>query len=115
MDLNHLHLHVADTERSLGFYGRYFGFREHVRHGELLFVRNERDFDLALAPADKVETFPKWFHFGFRLESDDAVKALHTRMKEDGLEGLGDLHDDSDLVTFRCRDPDGYFIEVYWE
>jgi hypothetical protein len=27
----------------------------------------------------------------------------------------GELYQDGSLVSFRCADPDGYAIEVYWE
>ena len=115
MDLNHLHLHVLDQDRSRTFYETYFGFRERVRHGDILFLTNQDSFDLALAPAETVESFPKWFHFGFHLPSADDVRALHKRMTADGIAVPKGLVDEPDLVSFRCVDPDGYGIEIYWE
>ena len=35
MTLNHLHLHVRDTERSKRFFGAWLGFVEKVRHGDI--------------------------------------------------------------------------------
>jgi catechol 2,3-dioxygenase-like lactoylglutathione lyase family enzyme len=115
MDLNHLHLHVRDVARSRRFYETYFGFREKARHGEILFLTNDQAFDLALAPAANVEPFPPWFHFGFRLPSSEAVRALHRQMTSEGVPAPRPLVDDPDLVSFRCTDPDGYAVEVYWE
>ena len=112
--LNHLHLHVRDVEASKAFYGRWFGLRERVRHGEILFVRDESGFDLALAPDRKPARMPKWFHLGFRLGSAARVRALHRRMRA-ARQDTTDLGDEPDYVFFRLKDPDGYAIEVYWE
>ena len=79
MDLNHLHLHVRDVASASAYYQRWFGFREHVCHGDILFLRNGDGFDLALAPDDEGEDFPTWFHFGFRLASAADVRDLHVR------------------------------------
>ena len=111
MNLNHLHLHVRNLTKSRRFYETYFGFREHARHGRILFLRNRRGFSLALAPAAKVERFPAWFHYGFRLPSASAVRRLHGRLGR----AAGPLGDEAGYVWFRCTDPDGYAIEVYWE
>jgi catechol 2,3-dioxygenase-like lactoylglutathione lyase family enzyme len=113
MDLNHLHLHVRDVAKAAGFYERWFGFREHVRHGDILFLRNEQGFDLALAPGEPA-SLPSWFHFGFRLGSRETVLDLHRRMTAERVR-LGELFDEPDLASFRCSDPDDHAIEVYWE
>ena len=113
MDLNHLHLHVRNLDRAKRFYESYFCFRERVRHGDILFLRNTSGFDLALAPDRTPFSFPEWFHFGFRLGSADAVRKLHRRMTSDGLE-VEEIEEYDGYVTFRCEDADGYAIEVYW-
>ena len=115
MDLNHLHLHVADLEATKLFYETHFGFREHVQRGPILFLRNERDFDLALHPAENEEPLPDWFHFGFRLVYAAAVRALHRRLGETEAERVTPLQVYDDFVAFRCTDPSGNSIEVYWE
>jgi catechol 2,3-dioxygenase-like lactoylglutathione lyase family enzyme len=115
MDLNHLHLHVRDLDRSHAFYETWFGFRERVRHGEIVFLSNDDRFDLALSPSPRVEPFPEWFHFGFRLASGDAVREIHRRMTAANVAIAKPLYQDDEMVSFRCLDPDGYGIEVYWE
>ena len=114
MDLNHLHLHVRNLDRAQRFYESYLRFRERVRHGDILFLRNTSGFDLALAPNPTLFSFPEWFHFGFRLGSARAVRKLHSRMNSEGVK-VHDIEEHSDYVTFRCMDSDGYAIEVYWE
>ena len=72
--------------------------------------------DLALAPSPTPEPLPDWFHFGFRLGDADAVERLYRVLTEAGVAMKQPLErDDEDLTFFRCRDPDGYGIEVYWE
>ena len=114
MDLNHLHLHVRNLDRAQRFYESYLRFRERVRHGDILFLRNTSGFDLALAPDPTLFSFPEWFHFGFRLGSARAVRKLHSRMNSEGVK-VHDIEEHGDYVTFRCMDSDGYAIEVYWE
>jgi catechol-2,3-dioxygenase len=114
MDLNHLHLHVRNVHRSKRFYESYFGFRERVRHGNILFLRNASGFDLALVPDRTPLSFPEWFHFGFRLGSVRAVRMLHGHMSSKGGQVQG-IEEYPGYMTFRCADPDGYGIEVYWE
>jgi hypothetical protein len=36
-------------------------------------------------------------------------------MSDSGVVILKPLYQDDDLVSFRCADPDGYAIEIYWE
>ena len=114
-NLNHLHLHVASVERARVFYERYFGMRESAWHGGVFFMRDDVGMDLALAQADKVEPFPEWFHFGFRLGSGAEVAALFQRAKDDGVAINAPLEVHGDFSFFRCSDPDGYLIEVYYE
>ena len=115
MQVNHLHLHVRDIEQSEAFYARWFGFERHVTHGEILFLRDAGGLDLALAPDPEPAALPPWFHFGFRLPSGDAVRALRAEMLDAEVVMATELFDYEDLVSFRCRDPDGYAIEIYWE
>jgi catechol 2,3-dioxygenase-like lactoylglutathione lyase family enzyme len=114
-DLNHLHLHVRDLARSTAFYERWFGLSPSRRFGEVHFLRGEEGFDLALVEDPEGFAWPPWFHVGFRLGEPAAVSDLHARMNAAGIDGVGDLHRDEELVFFRVRDPDGLAIDVYWE
>src|SRR5579864_9568787 len=116
MQINHLHLKVRSVAPARAFYARFFGLADHVWHGEMLFMRDEAGMDLALAPAEAPEPLPAWFHFGFRLRDAVAVKALHASMAGAGAPITEPLTtDDEGLTFFRCADPDGHAIEVYWE
>jgi len=53
-------------------------------------------------------------HFGFHLDSGAEVREALQRVRADGVEII-EHDDDSDGVSFKCVDPDGHRIEVYWE
>ena len=115
MNINHLHLKVTSVERAQDFYARFFGLRPSVWHGDMLFMRDDAGMDLALAPAEHAEPLPPWFHFGFRLESPEAVTKLHDEMQSAGAPLKAPLVSAPDITFFRCLDPDDHEIEVYWE
>ncbi|MHB8529297.1 MAG: VOC family protein [Caulobacteraceae bacterium] len=115
MDINHLNLRVADAERAARFYERFFGLRRSAAHGEVLFLRDGAGMDLALAPGGAGASPPSWFHFGFRLASPGEVETLHASLTEAAVPLPAPLSREEDFVWFRCADPDGYTIEVYWE
>jgi len=115
MNLNHLHLHVQDLDRAKRFYESYLSFEERRREDEILFLRSADGFDLALTPDPRPASMPEWFHFGFRLPTAQEVRNLHQRMRAEGVRMPKPLFEAEDLVSFRCTDPDGYAIEIYWE
>jgi len=115
VNINHLHLKVASVERAAAFYEGCFGLRRHVSHGEILFMRDEAGMDFALAPASEPASPPAWFHLGFRLKSAGQVERLYAELTENGVSMRQPLIKEDDLVSFRCADPDGYGVEVYWE
>ena len=115
MNINHMHLEVGSVERAKRFYQRFFGLEESVRHGDILFMRDGAGMDLALAPASEAVSPPSWFHFGFRLETPAEVERLYGKLIEAQAPMRQALGREDDLVWFRCLDPDGYEIDVYWE
>lgn len=114
MNLNHIHLHVASVTRAKAFYEAYFGLRALVWHGDMVFMRDDAGMDLALAPGT-VEPLPAWFHIGFRLNGHGDVRTLFERLQADGAAITEALTIEGDFSYFRCADPDGYQLEVYYE
>ena len=115
MRLNHLHLHVRDRGAAESFYAKWLGM-DVMRRGEsLTFLADEDGFDLALMDDREPNPMPSWFHFGYRLNSAPEVVDLHDRMRDSGIVIVKPLYRDESLVSFRCADPDGYAIEIYWE
>jgi catechol 2,3-dioxygenase-like lactoylglutathione lyase family enzyme len=117
MQLRHLGLPVRDRDRSLRFYATYFGFdpagARSYPDGTTI-VRDRDGFDLALHPVAEPAAVPAFLHVGFRMADGDAVRRLRERLESDGVPVVE--HDEEPaLVSFKCLDPDGWRVEVYWE
>jgi catechol 2,3-dioxygenase-like lactoylglutathione lyase family enzyme len=115
--MDHLAIPVCDQARSRRFYETYLGFgaRPAKRYDDgVLMLYNPAGFALALGPATEPIARPAWMHFGMGLASRDAVLEMRDRLVSDGIE-LVDECDEPDYVSVKCRDPDGYIVEVSWE
>ena len=71
-------------------------------------------FALALGVADEPVAAPAWTHFGMSLPDRAAVLALRYRLAADGVE-LEEEWDEPGYASVKCRDPDGYIVEGFWE
>jgi catechol 2,3-dioxygenase-like lactoylglutathione lyase family enzyme len=117
MRLRHLGLPVSDYERSLRFYATYFGFDPATARSYpdgTLIVRDADLFDLALHPAPAATAPSGFLHFGFAMADAGAVEALRARLEADGVAVI-ERAAEPELVSFKCLDPDGWRVEVYWE
>jgi catechol 2,3-dioxygenase-like lactoylglutathione lyase family enzyme len=117
MRFNHYALPVRDERRSQEFYSAYFGFdpatAQEYEDGTVI-IRDAHGFDLALHPSGQVGPSPAFLHGGFRASSPDEVRALLARLEADGVTVV-ERDEEPALVGFKCLDPDGHRIEVYWE
>jgi catechol 2,3-dioxygenase-like lactoylglutathione lyase family enzyme len=117
MHLLHLGLPVRDQQRSLDFYAEWFGFdpatARRYPDGTVI-VRNPDGFDLALHPVDRATSTSGFLHFGFSLADPGQVRAMLARLQEAGVPVV-ESDDEDGYVAFKCLDPDGWRIEVYWE
>jgi catechol 2,3-dioxygenase-like lactoylglutathione lyase family enzyme len=115
--MRHLALAVRDRERSRRFYETYFGFdAEPAREYDdgVLMLHNSDGFALALGPTNEAIRMPEFFHFGVGVASPDDVRAFANRLRADGVPIVGEW-DEPDYVSVKCRDPDGYVVELAWE
>lgn len=117
MRFSHLGLPVRDERRSGEFYSAYFGFDpatvQQYPDGTVI-IRNADGFDLALHPVEHVGPPPAFLHAGFRAAGPADVRALMDRMETDGITVV-ERTDVAAYTGFKCLDPDGNRIEVYWE
>jgi catechol 2,3-dioxygenase-like lactoylglutathione lyase family enzyme len=116
--LGHLNLAVTDRARAAAFYRRWFGFDRVLAEYDdgTTFVTDPSGFELALHEAERAparETHEGW-HFGFLAASASTVTEMAAAMGDAGVTVEG-LEESPSYVGFRCRDPDGYEIEVYFE
>lgn len=115
--IRHIHLLVADLERSIRFYGDAFGMKEKFRDGDdLVFLNTPGTNDslaLHLVRDDKrVGESGGYEHFGItvldRSSLDDAIAAIVAAggvLVEKGEHA-------PDVPYAYIRDPDGYVIEI---
>ena len=117
MDLNHLNLRVRDPEACRAFYERHFAFGSASAAEGGYLLRNGDGFLLAVLPTGRHRPLPEGFHIGFGLAHPDTVSAMHAQLggARVRVTGIEDSRPADAYVTFRCWDPDGTEIEVYWE
>jgi catechol 2,3-dioxygenase-like lactoylglutathione lyase family enzyme len=117
VDLNHLNLRVRDPEACRAFYEKHFAFRLAFEAEDGYFLRNDAGFLLALVPTADHRALPPGFHLGFGLADAERVPALHSALAAGGVRtsALEDHRPGERYVTFRCWDPDGTEVEVFWD
>jgi catechol 2,3-dioxygenase len=113
--LTHIHLFVADLDRSLRFYQEVFGLEEMFRSGpKMVFLRPPKSNDTITLneDADRAGVAGGVDHFGFRLtdksQLDSAIEEIEHaggRLLERGEHGPGARY-------AYVSDPDGYTIEL---
>lgn len=113
--LTHLHLFVADLDRSLRFYREVFGLEETFRDGPtMVFLRppNSSDTITLNEVPERAGTAGGVDHFGFRLvdkaQLDRAIEEVERaggRLVEKGEHAPG-------VPYAYVLDPDGYTIEL---
>lgn len=116
MHLKHLALLVHDISRARRFYEIYFRFNEGEPqwYGDVLFIRDADHFNLALMKGAPPPNPGAFHHFGFLMDNATQVRKLRAQMEQDNVPIL-EVVEESDLVSFKCADPDGYSVEVFWE
>jgi catechol 2,3-dioxygenase-like lactoylglutathione lyase family enzyme len=115
MLLRHLALAVTDEARSQAFYEGWFRFGESRRMDDgVLMLYGPGDVSLALGPAEGPPTLPAFLHFGFVLDTPEAVRDARDAFSAAGVE-ITDFWDEPDSVSVKVRDPDGYVVEASWE
>jgi catechol 2,3-dioxygenase-like lactoylglutathione lyase family enzyme len=115
MDIGHLHLHVRDLRRASSFYRRWFGLELLREDDGIAFLVGSRAFLLALMANGDPAPPPAWLHFGVPLPSAAEVLDLLARMEAAAVPIAKPLFEEPTFMSFRCRDPDGYAIELYWD
>lgn len=117
MRLSHLNLRVADAAVARDFYCDHFGFSVEFEAEGGYFLRSSDGFLLAVVPTDEPIQMPEGFHLGFSTAAADDVSRVRRALADAGVR-VGEVDDarpGEDYVTFRCWDPDGTEVEVFWD
>ena len=119
LGIRHIHLLVADHDRSVSFYRDVFGMEVSFRDGNILFLHspNHRD-DLALHLADtrdekaRVGAQGGCEHFGITVKDRGRLDDCIALVIESGG-ALVDKGEHAPGVSYAyVTDPDGYVIEI---
>lgn len=112
--LGHLELLTPKPEESLRFFVDVMGMTESSRSGDSVYLRGWDDYEhhsLKLTAAAR----PGLGHMAFRARSPQALQRRVAALTgTDFAIGWVD-GDDGHGPAFRCRDPDGHVIELYYE
>jgi catechol 2,3-dioxygenase-like lactoylglutathione lyase family enzyme len=114
--LGHLNITVTDVDRSTAFYARWFGFDRILADypDGTRFVTDGSGFELALHHRAGAGPQGGDWHFGFLAADPGTVRSLLTQLRSDAV-AVMEVEDEPGYVGFKCEDPDGHVIEVYWE
>lgn len=116
MQLNHLDLSVPDVAAAVSFFEAGFGFTHLQTKGNhaMAILKGEDGFVLVLTRAQQTDhpLYPKTFHIGFLLASEQAVMAAWGRMEAAGI-GLAQApRVVRGSLMFYCNAPGGILVEV---
>ncbi len=117
--LRHLHLLVAEHDRSVAFYRSVFGMEVTFRDGDILFLtsRNGRDslaLHQAVTPDERarVGVGGGVDHFGITVADRSRLGEAIALVRAAGGELVEEGEHASGVPYAYVRDPDGYLIEI---
>jgi catechol 2,3-dioxygenase-like lactoylglutathione lyase family enzyme len=114
----HVHLKVADLNRSVEFCRRFFGTAPvKEKLDQVKFLADFAPINLALTPAKVAHgERPALSHLGIEVESNSVVKEHLSRVKASGIKVREQLNVNccyANQTKFWVMDPDGVEWEVY--
>jgi catechol 2,3-dioxygenase-like lactoylglutathione lyase family enzyme len=115
MKLNHIDLQVSDVSRARRFFEDNFGFRCTFQRREELAIMEDDDglaFGVSNLFNSPPPAYPRDFHIGFILATEDDVRATHARLKGAGVPMRTELSRGGPNLYFMCAGPDDIGIEV---
>jgi catechol 2,3-dioxygenase len=112
--LGHVELLTPRPEESLRFFVDTLGMTESGRAGESVFLRGWDDYESFSLQLTGSKTSGLG-HAAFRARSPQALRRRVAALEDSGLAIGWRDGDFGHGPAFRCRDPDGHEIEIYWE
>jgi catechol 2,3-dioxygenase-like lactoylglutathione lyase family enzyme len=114
MQLNHLDLQVADVQKSVEFFERFFDFELQSNRASpaIAFLSDGQGFVLVLQrKKDPAQGYPEGFHLGFLVSDEETVIRTRTRLAEGG-HTVSEVIRNNRGVMIYCRTGDGFLVEV---
>ena len=114
MKLDHINLTVRDVAAASSFLRKHFGYRDLFEDGDAGMVALEDGSGLAVLLMKGAQaSYPKMFHVGFDVETQEGVDAVHRALVADGMEIEPPTRVPWGAYTFHFTIPGGDFtIEV---
>jgi catechol 2,3-dioxygenase-like lactoylglutathione lyase family enzyme len=116
MQLNHIDLAVPDVSLTATFFKTAFGFVEIETKGNagMTILRGSGGFELILTRAQVSNTpqYPKTFHIGFLVSSEQEVQDAYCRLTATAIELPDPPRPVRGHLMFYCRAPGGILVEV---
>jgi len=116
LQLNHLSLAVPDVGGASRFFETFFNFRRVDSKGAdvLAVLESQGGFTLVLSHLDKEAAiiYPKDFHIGFIVESQEQVQAVFERLQNAGINLPHTPRIMRGSFIFYCRVLDTVLLEV---
>ena len=116
MQLNHLSLAVPNVSEASQFFETFFDFKCVDSKGAdvLAVLEGQSGFTLVLSHLDKEAaiTYPKDFHIGFILDSQEAVQTVFERLKNAGISLPHQPREMRGSFIFYCSVLDTVLLEV---
>lgn len=112
MRLNHVALTVSDRNAAAAFYGRFFGMTHRVHDdAHLLILADDAGSLLAMSEGNVPQPPPRTTHFGFQVETVEAVREARRQFAEAGIAEAE--WQECGPTRVQVFDPDGYRVEIY--
>lgn len=114
MQLNHLDLQVADVQKSVAFFERFFDFELQSNRASpaIAFLSDGHGFVLVLQrKKDLTQHYPDGFHLGFLVADEETVVRTRARLAEAG-HTVSEVIRNNRGVMIYCRTEDGFLVEV---
>ena len=113
MKLNHIDLLVSDVQRTTAFFRERFGMTllSNPNSPAIAIMGDGAGFVLVLQRAEAGASYPKGFHVGFLVDSDQRVRELQAQARASGAE-VSDVVVDGRGTHSYFTAPDGYHVEV---
>jgi catechol 2,3-dioxygenase-like lactoylglutathione lyase family enzyme len=116
MHLNHLDLSVPDVALAASFFRTAFGFADIQTKGNggMAILKGSGGFELVLTRAQPTDRplYPKTFHIGFLVSSEQEVKDAYLRLTAAGTELPHPPRVVRGSLMFYCHAPGGVLVEV---
>jgi catechol 2,3-dioxygenase len=112
--LGHLELLTPKPEESLAFFTKIISLHERGQSENSVYLRAWGDYERASLKLTAAKTSGLG-HVAFRTRSGQLLTQLAEHLSRQGIKGAWTDHEVGHGPAFRFPDPDGHWVEIYYE